>query len=409
MGVVVSASDAAVQVAPGAVGVLTLRIRNTGGIVEGFSIEPLGELAPFVDVNPPLVNVLPGQDGMATVTIRPPRSSQPAAGAYPLGLRVKGRQDTTATAVEEVHVTVSPFVALDLRVVPQNAKGRRSATLRAEVANTGNSPAAVRILASDPDDALAMTPAQQVLNLGPGERTLQSIVVRARDRPFRGQPEQHPFLVSALGADGTGPSFTGQYKQMPVMPSLAVSGGTVAALIAAGAAVFVVTQKNDKQPNAAAAVTTVAGQSPTSAGTAATDAGAGGAGGGGGGGGAPTTAPKAAPAGLRTSFLAAPFTLGPDVSLTSGGGAFFVQASGGATKVPTSAKQVLVSISVLPPEVAAAPSSGGGGGSMIDPSKIRNLNRLTLEKGVIIVPGNAPATTAAPKATTGTLVAGPSG
>src|SRR3954447_9479598 len=242
MGVVVSASDAAVQVAPGAVGVFTLRIRNTGGIVEGFGIEALGELAPYVDVNPPLVNVLPGQDGTATVTIRPPRASQPAAGAYALGLRVRGRQDPTATSVEEVHVTVTPFVAVDLRVVPQNAKGRRSATLRAEIGNTGNAPAAIRMVASDPDDALAMNPAQQALTLAAGERAVHSIVMRSRNRPFRGQPEQHPFTVSALGPDGTGPTFTGQYKQLPVMPSLAVSGGTVAALIAAGAAVFVVTQ-----------------------------------------------------------------------------------------------------------------------------------------------------------------------
>jgi hypothetical protein len=64
-----------VPVDPGSTAAVPIRVRNTGSVVDQFTIQVLGEAAAWTVVAPPSVSLFPGAEETATITFTPPRSS----------------------------------------------------------------------------------------------------------------------------------------------------------------------------------------------------------------------------------------------------------------------------------------------------------------------------------------------
>ena len=75
-----------ISVAPGSEATATLRIRNTGAVVDQFTFQPLGTAAGWMVVDPPPVTLMPGGEETVRVTFRPPRASSTVAGTTPWAL-----------------------------------------------------------------------------------------------------------------------------------------------------------------------------------------------------------------------------------------------------------------------------------------------------------------------------------
>src|SRR4051812_45417499 len=98
-----------VRVEPGATTTATMRVRNTGQVVDQFAIDVVGHCADWTTVEPKIVNLLPGSDVEVTITFAPARSPEVAAGVVPFGLRVISREDPAGSTVAEGSVEVAPF------------------------------------------------------------------------------------------------------------------------------------------------------------------------------------------------------------------------------------------------------------------------------------------------------------
>src|SRR5262249_4762094 len=124
-------------------------IRNSGGVVDQFMIDVVGEPGRWALAEPATVNLLPGEDTTITVRFAPPRSADVRAGTAPFGVRVSSQEDPAGSVVEEGTIEVLPFAELATEVVPPKVEAAARAKYKVAVDNRSNYPVAVRFGAVD--------------------------------------------------------------------------------------------------------------------------------------------------------------------------------------------------------------------------------------------------------------------
>lgn len=227
MGAGVAIDTTRVEVVPGSTATLTVRVRNSGTVVDQFDIDVVGDLAPHATVQPPRLSLFPGAEGVVTVVFAPPRTPDLAAGDTAAGLRVQSQEDPTGSATEEVTVAVLPFADLTAELVPRTSKGARQGEHDVAIDNRGNAEAVAAVTAADPDQNLlfAVEPAEIVVP--PGSATFVKVRVRPVKRFLRGPAQHRPFQV-VVEQPGLAPiALPGAFLQQPSLPrwlSRAVAG-----------------------------------------------------------------------------------------------------------------------------------------------------------------------------------------
>src|SRR5438105_5154591 len=73
----------AVTVTPGGEASCEVRVRNSGTIVDQFTLEVLGDASPWTIVEPAVIPPFPGAEAVARVRFKPPKSSSVLARAIP--------------------------------------------------------------------------------------------------------------------------------------------------------------------------------------------------------------------------------------------------------------------------------------------------------------------------------------
>src|SRR5437588_3671023 len=158
----------AVTVTPGGEAVSEVRIRNSGTVVDQFTLEVLGDASAWAIVEPSVVPLFPGAEAVARVRFRPPKSSSVLAKAIPFAVRVKSREDARASLVEEGVVEVGPFNETSAELVPRTAKGRTHGRAQLALDNRGNIRVNARLTAADPDRKLNFVITPPALSAEPG-------------------------------------------------------------------------------------------------------------------------------------------------------------------------------------------------------------------------------------------------
>ena len=111
--------------APGAEPVtIQVQVHNTGDIVQAYDLEALGQLAPHVHIDPPVLRLYPGTAGTANVTVVLPRSSEVPAGEYPFGVKVTPTETPAEAVTQENVLTVLPFRDTTAELIPRTTRGR---------------------------------------------------------------------------------------------------------------------------------------------------------------------------------------------------------------------------------------------------------------------------------------------
>jgi hypothetical protein len=237
MGVAVVMERPETQAVPGQRSSSDVRIRNTGAVVDEIELDVTGDAAGWAHVEPPSVNLMPGEEGTARIVFTPPRSSQVAEGLVHYAFRAMSREDTEGSAVHEAVVEIAPYSAFSGEMLPRTSTGRRTATHQLCLDNLGNHPELISIDASDPDLKLDFTIDPANVSLAPGTATFVKIKVKPKRTFFRGPNQTIPFQVAATPAQGEPIFLQGNMLQRSLLPA---GFFTILALVLAGLIALVV-------------------------------------------------------------------------------------------------------------------------------------------------------------------------
>ena len=185
----------AVNVTPGGEAVSEVRIRNSGTVVDQFTLEVLGDASAWAIVEPAVIPLFPGAEAVARIRFKPPKSSSVPARAFPFAVRVKSREDARASLVEEGVVEVGPFNDTFAELIPRTTKGGSRAHARLALDNRGNVRINARLTATDPDRKLNFTITPQALSSEPGTASFASVRMSPRQRFLTGPPKINPYKV----------------------------------------------------------------------------------------------------------------------------------------------------------------------------------------------------------------------
>lgn len=218
MGASVTLSAPVTQVEPGGEAAIEARVRNTGSVVDEFSIGILGDAAAWTVAEPPTLSLFPGAEETARIVFRPPRSASIAAGTLPFGVRTTSREDPEGASVEEGNVEVLPFYEPFAELVPRTSRGSRGATHDVAIDNRGNTSLNAELEALDEDRLLRFDVDPPGIVIEPGMASFARLRVKPTKRFWRGMPKTRPFQLH-VRPEGTMPiTLDGALLQEPVLP-----------------------------------------------------------------------------------------------------------------------------------------------------------------------------------------------
>jgi len=218
MGALVTLASKAFEVAPGSVASCTVIVKNTGTVVDQFTIDVLGDPGAFASADPPALSLFPGAEGTTVVSFAPPRASTTPAGSLPFGIRARSKEDAAGSAVEEGVLTVATFSDLFAELVPRSSHGSRGATHELAVDNRGNARINASITAADADQLLGFDVQPPGMVVEPGTAGFAKVRVRPITRFWRGQPKTRPFKVAVAGDEARPIVLDGTLVQEAILP-----------------------------------------------------------------------------------------------------------------------------------------------------------------------------------------------
>jgi hypothetical protein len=218
VGATVTLGATVVQVEPGGEAALEVRLRNTGTVVDEFTIDVLGDAAAWAAAEPPTISLFPGADGTVRIAFRPPRSASIAAGPLPFGIRTQSREDPEGSTVEEGVVEILAFFEPFAELVPRTSRGSRGAGHDVAIDNRGNTRLNAELEAVDEDRLLRFDVDPPGIVVDPGMAGFARLKVKPTKRFWRGAPKTRPFQLH-VRPEGTMPiTLDGAMLQEPVLP-----------------------------------------------------------------------------------------------------------------------------------------------------------------------------------------------
>jgi hypothetical protein len=226
------------HVEPGATTTATMLVRNTGQVVDQFTIDVVGACAEWAKVEPKVVNLLPGADVEVTITFAPAKSPLVPAGLVPFGLRVLSREDPPGSTVAEGSIEVAPFSDVQIELVPRVSRGRRRGKHQLAIDNNGNVPTTVHVTAADEEEALDFAFDHDVATIEPGAAAFIRIVARPEKRFFKGADKQLPFIVTVAPSNSEPVATRGTLTQRQLLPAWLLPAIAIVAALAVAAIIL---------------------------------------------------------------------------------------------------------------------------------------------------------------------------
>ena len=194
-----------VQVDPGATVPITVTIVSRSAEQDRFEVEVDGIDPEWKAIPVPVFTVEPNETHTERFFLKPPRSSESAAGDYPFVVRVRSLNTGESRPAQGV-LQVKPFHHLSLEISPK--KGfisplRKQNTFNVTAVNLGNTEHTLSFIASDPEDSCTFDFEHDQVTVGPGQ---------TRDLSFTATPVSHGLFS---GSKLIGFSLTGRSQDTP--------------------------------------------------------------------------------------------------------------------------------------------------------------------------------------------------
>jgi hypothetical protein len=218
VGASVTLTAPAVAVDPGSEATLEFRLRNTGSVVDEFTLGILGDSAGWAAVVPPTISLFPGAEETGRIVFRPPRNASVPAGPMAFGLHAVSREDPAGSSVEEGTVQVGAFMDPFAELVPRTSRGSRSGSHDLAVDNRGNVRLNAEVEAADADRLLEFDVNPPGVVVEPGMASFAKVKVKPTKRFWRGTPKTRPFQL-VVRSEGAPPvTLDGSLLQEAVLP-----------------------------------------------------------------------------------------------------------------------------------------------------------------------------------------------
>ncbi|MFE9751344.1 hypothetical protein ACFYOT_41095 [Saccharothrix saharensis] len=218
MGATATLSATGLAVAPGEDVTCTVVVRNTGDLVDEFTVDVVGDAGAWATAEPASVNLVPQASASVVVRFAPPRATEVAAGPVAFGVRVTSREDPHGSVVEEGVVDVGAFTDVSAELVPAKVEAGARGRFEVAVDNVGNHPVAVRLSPTDPDGELEFKLDRTDVVLAPGTAAFVKLVAKPRDTFLRGPSRPRPFRVEVVPSAGPPLSAAGTLVQRQLLP-----------------------------------------------------------------------------------------------------------------------------------------------------------------------------------------------
>ena len=218
MSIWTSLEPASTTVDPGGTTSVRLRVRNTGDVVDEYRFIPVGEIAPYITVEPPTLRLYPGTTGSVELTFAPPRTPDAAAGPSPYAVQIIPTEHPEATTVPEGNVTITPFVELRAELVPVTVKGRFRGRSRLAIDNLGNTRLTASIIGADNGDQLSYDIHPANIQIEPGRAGFVRTTLRPRQIAWLGRKENRPYRLAVQRSGSAPVRVEGTYVQKGVLP-----------------------------------------------------------------------------------------------------------------------------------------------------------------------------------------------
>lgn len=218
MGASASLESTQVDVVPGGETRVSLRVRNTGTVVDQFTFEAIGDAADWISFEPGQLSLFPAAEDSIEVVVRPPRDSSARTGAIPFAVRVVSQEDPAGSIVEEGSIVVGAFAERAMELLPRMSQGSRSGRHDIAIDNHGNASIAPALTAIDPDEQLIFELKPSSLVVEPGLAGFAELTVKPKQRFWRGEPKRLPFQIVAVEAGHEPMAVDGVFLQEPRLP-----------------------------------------------------------------------------------------------------------------------------------------------------------------------------------------------
>jgi hypothetical protein len=235
MGLTASLREPDLRVVPGQEVTCQVSLLNTGTVVDQVTVDVVGQAAGWSTVEPPVLNLYPGQGATAVVRFHPPRSPEARAGLVPFGVRAVSQEDPAGSIVEEGAVEVEAFTDLATIIRPTTSRGRRKGNHRLTVINRSNVPVGAAIHFVDPEDQLTFRVNRSTVLTDPGVADELRVQAIPRKRFLRGPDQPRPFQVMVAPDDGDPVITEAEMIQRPLLARWVVpAAAAVLALLLLG-------------------------------------------------------------------------------------------------------------------------------------------------------------------------------
>ncbi|OIK23294.1 hydrolytic protein [Streptomyces malaysiense] len=235
------------SVTPGGTATTSLTVRNDSDIVEAYTLEVVGDCAPWATVEPARISLYPDTSETVTISLAPPRSPEVRAGDVPLGVRVLPAEHPESVTVPETTVHVEEFHELRTEILPRRRRGWLRGRYRLAVRNEGNTSTRISFRPEQAGEELRFGFVPAGLEPAPGESAETRLRVRTGKPVWFGKPAVWPFTVHTTDgaaearAEAGGhpvtyvrPPLEAEFVQIPVFPKwlLALLAAILALLLA---------------------------------------------------------------------------------------------------------------------------------------------------------------------------------
>ncbi|MFE2918047.1 COG1470 family protein [Kitasatospora indigofera] len=221
MSIWTSLEPASATVDAGGTTTVTLRVRNTGDVVEEYRVAPLGGPALWLRIEPAALTLYPGTTGTVELVFSPPRSPEAAAGPHPYALQVTPAEQRSATTVVEGVVSVAPFTELHAELVPPVSRGRFRGRFHLAVDNLGNTPVTAVLAGRDTGDQLDFDLHPSSVQIEPGRAVFSKVLVKPRRIRWSGGSETLPVTLAVQRAGAEPLTLEGSHLSRAVLPGWA--------------------------------------------------------------------------------------------------------------------------------------------------------------------------------------------
>ncbi|MFC1418224.1 hydrolase [Streptacidiphilus cavernicola] len=213
-----SLEPASTTVDAGGTATVRLRLRNTADVVDEYRFVPVGEIAPYVTVEPPSLRLYPGTTGTVHLTFAPPRTPDATAGPNPYAVQIIPTEYPESTVVPEGNLTITPFTEMRAELVPHTVKGRFRGRPRLAIDNFGNTALTVSVTGNDNGDQLSYDLHPANVRIEPGRAAFVQASLRPRRLIWFGHKQQRPYRL-AVRRSGSAPlDVEGSYIQRGFLP-----------------------------------------------------------------------------------------------------------------------------------------------------------------------------------------------